>query len=65
MPGKVPPELMNTKLANKSPNAEKPRKRISSNLIDLDTPIDHQYVNEKDHDESVVFEDLITSKLKI
>lgn len=42
MPGKTPPELSNAiKPMYKSPKNEKPRERISSNLIDLDTPIEH------------------------
>lgn len=50
MPAKSPPEppSLNTKAANKSPSSEKRRERLSSNLIDLDTPIEtsHEYVNE-------------------
>ena len=50
---------------NKPPGTEKPRERISSNLIDLDTPIDHEYVNESkisEVDDDQVFEDVIHSK---
>jgi SHC-transforming protein 1 len=47
LPGKVPPDLVNLKI-EKSPKGERKRERLSSNLIDLDTPpIDHNYVNEK------------------
>lgn len=48
LPGKAPPEQpTSTKLANKSPKTEKKRERLSSNLIDLDSPIEHDYMNEK------------------
>lgn len=62
MPGKFPPELLNTKQGSKSPKPQKNRERISSNLIDLDTPIDHEYVNESNQEETDVFEDMMTSE---
>lgn len=46
LPGKVPPDVITNTKISKSPKVEKRRERISSNLIDLDTPI-HEYVNEK------------------
>lgn len=55
MPGKAPPESANTKIT-KSPRNEKPRERISSNLIDLETTIEHDYINEAKLDE---FEDKV------
>lgn len=52
--GKTAPDVPTAK-REKSPKKERKRERISSNLIDLDTPInDHNYMN--DHLES--FEDL-------
>lgn len=67
LPGKIPPDLTTTSLsrvASKSPKAEKPRERISSNLIDLDTPMEahHDYVNEGKKDDSDFFEDLFSSE---
>lgn len=64
LPGKTPPELSNTK-TSKSPKPEKIRERISSNLIDLDTPMDHNYVNEKKEEESddELFGEIASSKL--
>lgn len=47
LPGKSPPEPSSTTTASKSPKAEHHRERLSSNLIDLDSPIEHEYVNEK------------------
>lgn len=64
MPGKLPPEPIYTKAATKSPKAEKRRERISSNLIDLDTPIltnDHEYVNENIKDD---FDDDLFSEMR-
>jgi SHC-transforming protein 1 len=47
LPGKIPPDLVNLKI-EKSPKSDKKRERLSSNLIDLESPpIDHNYVNEK------------------
>jgi len=60
LPGKVPPEIFSSKPFNKPPATEKPRERISSNLIDLDTPIEHDYVNESkssEVDDDQVFTD--------
>lgn len=64
MPGKLPPEHSNTKPPNKSPAAEKPRERVSSNLIDLDTPIEHDYVNEtkSNEEDDAVFAESFSSK---
>lgn len=66
MPQKIPPEISNTK-TNKSPIfEEKRRERISSNLIDLDTPMDHNYVNEKGNDsDDDLFAELTSSGLKV
>lgn len=60
LPGKIPPELSNTK----SPKAEKRRERVSSNLIDLETPLD--YVNDKQAEDSDddLFGDAASSELK-
>ncbi|CRL04974.1 CLUMA_CG018206, isoform A [Clunio marinus] len=49
LPGKVPPDVT---LTSPAP-IDKRRERLSSNLIDLDSPIEHEYVNEskiKDND---------------
>jgi hypothetical protein len=68
LPGKIPPELSNTK-TSKSPKTEKRRERISSNLIDLDTPMDHHnYVNDQkgeDSDDDALFGDVASSEFEI
>ena len=44
--GKTGPEVLIAR-GEKSPRKERKRERISSNLIDLDTPIiDHNYIND-------------------
>lgn len=49
LPGKFPPDLVVK--TEKSPTVERRRERLSSNLIDLDTPpIDHNYVNQINDD---------------
>lgn len=49
LPGKIPPDVITSTKSSKSPKMEKRRERISSNLIDLNTPIEkhHEYINEK------------------
>lgn len=64
LPGKIPPEISNTKLTSKSPMPEKRRERVSSNLINFDV-VDHDYVNDnkvegEDSDDDL-FDDLATS----
>lgn len=68
LPGKVPPEIFSSKPFNKPPTTEKPRERISSNLIDLDTPIEHDYVNESkssEVDDDQVFGDNTQSECQL
>ena len=63
MPGKLQLILPSTKLTSKSPKIEKSRERISSNLIDLESPAEmktHEYMNEANH-ETDSFEDVLSS----
>lgn len=56
LPGKLPPELLqNNELPTKVSQLtiQKPRERLSSNLIDLNSPPpDHDYVNDKTFDKN-------------
>lgn len=48
LPGKIPPGSSNLSTKLSQLNIRKPRERISSNLIDLNSPpAEHNYVNEK------------------
>lgn len=55
LPGKLPPELLqNNDLPRKASQLtiQKPRERLSSNLIDLNSPpADRDYVNDKTFDQ--------------
>lgn len=58
--------MFSAKPIKKPQGIEKPRERISSNLIDLDTPIEHEYVNESktsEVDDDHVFGNDTPSKL--